>query len=133
MESSNTLYEANDNTRRESVIEKMKENDNWIVNDYRNFIKSLNRSQFKAFLTPYTFDDFKQGNINTYKLKGYNIGFALKRNPNSKSVEIISVHNNEPNVKGISEHLLNVAKSFGGNCLDHFDGKLSHIYQRNGF
>lgn len=125
------LYEANDDTERQRVVNMMKDEANWIVNDYEGFLSSLTKSQFMSFLTPYTIDDLKTGNIETYKLKDYNIGFALKHN--GTDVDIISVHNNEPNIRNISNELLTKAKELGGNTLDHFEGKLSDIYQRNGF
>ena len=62
-----------------------------------------------------------------FKLKGYNIGFAIKRNG-----EIILVHNNE-NIKGIGDLLVKKSIEFGGEQLDHFDGFLTGFYKRNGF
>lgn len=107
----------------------------WERNKYKEFIDSLNQSERQAFLTPYTEDSLRDGNIQTFKLKGYNIGFALKQDPKRKGrVDIISVHNNtSPKIPHIGNELISAAKRFGGDELDHFDGYLSDFYSSNGF
>lgn len=66
------------------------------------------------------------------KVPGYNIGYALKTLPDG--IDIVSVHNNEPNIKGIGKDLIESAKRNGGNMLDHFDTEpLNTIYSEAGF
>lgn len=109
----------------------MKIDDNWEKNNYEDFIESRNKSDFKSFFTPYTSHDLKLHGVETFKLKGYNIGFALV--PVQGGKDIISVFNNEPEIKHIIDDLLEYAISKGGTQLDHYDTKLSDMYQKNGF
>lgn len=95
-------------------------------NDPENFYKSFMSSKRLGYLTPYSIEDLKEFSL--YKVKGYNIGFAIK-----KDGDIILVHNNEPSIKGIGKFLLNKAISKGGKKLDHFDGFLTGFYKSLGF
>ena len=119
--------------RSEEVKKAMQDKNNWIVNDYDSFVDSLNKSNRSGFLTHYTAKDLYKKGATTYQLKGYNIGYALCPDPEDGEVDIISVHNNEPNVHNIGDLMLTLAKENGGTKLDHFEGKLSDIYKRNGF
>lgn len=90
--------------------------------DPENFYNSFMTSKRIGFLTPYTVDDLREFDL--YKVKGYNIGFAVK-----KDGDIILVHNND-NVRGIGEHLVKTAIKFGGKKLDHFNGFLTGFYKK---
>jgi hypothetical protein len=95
-------------------------------NDPENFYKSFMSSKKLGYLTPYSLEDLKEFSL--YKVKDYNIGFAIK-----KDGDIILVHNNEPTIKGIGKFLLNKAIMKGGKKLDHFDGFLTGFYKSIGF
>lgn len=128
-------YLLEDDSEREIVIDMMESNNLWEVNDYENFIKSMKLSKHLEFLSEYTIEDFKKDNVTTYKLTGYNIGFALKPYINAdgeKCVDIISVHNNS-SVHNIGKYIVLAAVKNGGNTLDHFDGFLSNLYSSIGF
>lgn len=100
-------------------------NKNDFENDPNKFYQSYNKSKRVSYLTPYTVEDLKEFNL--FKVRGYNIGFAVKKNG-----DIILVHNNEK-IKGIGDLLIKKAIEFGGDHLDHFDGFLTGFYKRNGF
>jgi len=108
----------------DDVIDAFNKND--FDKDAQSFYDSYNKSKRITYLTPYSVDDIRT--FNTYKLRGYNIGFAIKNNG-----DIILVHNNEPKVKGIGDLMIGKAKEMGGDHLDHFDGFLTGFYKRNGF
>ena len=78
-----------DNEESQKVKEMILSNHYWIRNQYEQFLESLNSSTRKPFLSKYTAEE----------LNGYHIGYALK--PDEDGVDIISVHNNEPNIKGV--------------------------------
>lgn len=121
LDSSDFLFE-NDN--REKLIKRILNGD-FEVDNHRNFLNSMNQSQRKEMLSDYTVDDFKE--MTTYKVNGYNVGFAIKDDG-----DIVSVHNNS-GIGNISEPLLRMAIKYGGTKLDHFDGRLSNIYEPLGF
>lgn len=118
-----------DNVANESLIDNddviKSLNINDFDNDKKNFYVSFNKSKRLSFLTPYTIEELQS--VKTYKLKNYNIGFAIKNG------DIILVHNNEPNINGIGNLLINKAIEFDGDHLDHFDGFLTGFYKKNGF
>ena len=116
----------------QKVREMIESNQCWVVNDYPAFCRSLSNSRHPGFLTKYTPEDYRKKNATTYQLRGYEIGYALVPMEDG-NVDIVSVHNNEPEVKGIVDSLLTSAKENGGTQLDHFDGCLSDFYSRNGF
>ena len=93
--------------------------------DAEKFYNSFTKSKKIEFLTPYKISDLEKFDL--FKVKGYNIGFAIK--PDG---DIILVHNNEK-VKGIGDLLLKKAIENGGTSLDHFDGFLTGFYSRFGF
>lgn len=115
---------TNENLNNVDIIESFNAND--FDNDAKNFYESFNKSKRLTFLTSYTIEDIKT--FKTYKLKGYNIGFAIKKNG-----DIILVHNNEEKVKGIGDLMIKKAIELGGDHLDHFDGFLTGFYKKNGF
>lgn len=120
-----------DNEESQKVKEMILSNHYWIRNQYEQFLESLNRSTRKPFLSKYTAEELKNHNVQTYQLNGYHIGYALK--PDEDGVDIISVHNNEPNIKGVGDALIESAKANGGTKLDHNDGFLSDLYSKHGF
>lgn len=68
-----------------------------------------------------------------YKIEGMNVGFAIKEK-DGKMQEIVAVHNNEPDVGGVGNLLVEKALAYGGCFLDHFDtGALSTLYSSMGF
>lgn len=112
------------------VIDLIK-NNKFEVNRYESFVKSYKKGKRTTFLTNYTKDDLVNEGIKTYKVIGYNIGFALK--PIESGMEIVAVHNNEENIGGVGEILIKAAIKKGGNKLDHYDGFLSDFYEKLGF
>lgn len=133
------LQEDNDmasaNVNETNKVKKMiLSNKNWIRNDYDMFVSSVAtlKDEYKAFLTQHTAEDLKDNNVQTYQLDGYNIGYALYPLPNGE-VDIVSVFNTEPNIRGIINELLTTAIENGGTQLDHYDTKLSELYLKNGF
>lgn len=89
------------------------------------FYDSFRKSDKIDFLTPYTLRELKDFNL--FKVSGYDIGFAIK-----KDGDIILVHNNS-NIKGIGIKLMEKAIENGGKKLDHFDGFLTGFYKKIGF
>ena len=120
-----------DNEESQKAKEMILSNHYWIRNQYEQFLESLNSSTRKPFLSKYTAEELKNHNVQTYQLNGYHIGYALK--PDEDGVDIISVHNNEPNIKGVGDALIESAKANGGTKLDHYDGFLSDLYSKHGF
>ncbi len=120
-----------DNEESQKVKEMILSNQYWIRNQYEQFLESLNSSTRKPFLSKYTAEELKNHNVQTYQLNGYHIGYALK--PDEDGVDIISVPNNEPNIKGVGDALIESAKANGGTKLDHYDGFLSDLYSKHGF
>ena len=107
----------------------------WEVNEYGSFMESVSHFKGTKQLTPYTKDELAQRNIKTFKLKGYNIGFALK--PTNTIGEthhrIVLIHNNEENIGGIGDSIFQLAVDKGGDVIPHYDGFLDELYERNGF
>jgi len=120
------------------VFDNINENTSYVIDMIKNgefeeqsiglpelFLESLNSTSRSGFLTPYTISDL--GDMDLFKLKGLNIGFAIKGG------DIISVHNNENSVRGIGRELLKQCVAKGGRKLDHFDGYLTGFYKSMGF
>lgn len=126
------ISESDDGGLSAKVIALMDDDSNWEVDNYEGFVASRDKSRHPGYLTKYTPDDYRDAGVRTYKLKGHDIGYALKPMGNG-DVDIISVFNNEPGVHGVAQKMLDKAKQNGGTTLDHFDGKLSDIYQKAGF
>ena len=131
LEADKSLLEGND-ALRDEVLRMIRSEQYWDINQYEEFLTERDKSDKIEFFTPYTVDDLKRNGVTTYKLHGFSIGYALVPMGGGK-VDIISVFNNEPEVRGIIDDLLDSAIRHGGNCLDHYDTKLSDLYQRNGF
>lgn len=94
-----------------------------------DFLNSINKSKHKDMLSDYTIDELS--NMKLFKVPNYNIGYALKHTRDG--IDIVSVHNNEPEIRGIGEDLIKSAIRNGGNMLDHFDIEpLNTIYYNNG-
>ena len=98
IEDESLMEDKVDNEESQKVREMILSNQYWIRNEYEQFLDSLNQSTRKPFLSKYTAEELKNHNVQTYQLNGYHIGYALK--PDEDGVDIISVHNNEPNIKG---------------------------------
>lgn len=134
----NNLYntEINENdqdnnnpNKRDEIITLIK-NNQWEEQNPQEFYDSLKKSKHPLMLTDYSTSELSQ--MKLFKLKGYNIGFALKKF-NGRYSEIVAVHNNEPSIKNIGDELMNAAIQNGGCYLDHFDGFLSKLYSDTGF
>jgi hypothetical protein len=94
-------------------------------NNPEKFFKSFTSSDKSEYFSPYTLNEIKYFDL--YKLKGYDIGFALK-----KDGDIILVHNNS-GIGGVGIKLMEKCIEFGGKKLDHFDGFLTGFYKKIGF
>ena len=127
-----TLLHEYDERETRHVKALMQIDDNWEKNNYKDFIMCRDKSDFKAFFTPYTVKELREHGVETFKLKGYEIGFALVPLSDGGK-DIVSVFNNEVEIKYIIDDLLEYAISKGGTNLDHYDTKLSDMYARNGF
>ena len=122
------ISEDNESDKRNTVIEKINNND--FTNDPEAFLESLQKSSRKEMLTDYTIEDLE--NMKTYKLDGYDIGYALKQDDEGNFNEIVSVFNNS-GIKGVGDDLIQSAIRNGGRYLDHYDGFLSGFYSKHGF
>ena len=106
------------NTPDPVVTELLQKGD--FINDPSEFKKSMSSSNHPEMLTDYDVAELKR--MKLFKLDGYNIGFALKKK-DGKFQEIVAVHNNDPNVKGVGRELIKAAIKKGGIYLDHFDSE----------
>lgn len=106
---------------------------NWEINDYNSFLDSVDKTpdKYKPFMTPHPYEELVTPEWKTFKLKGYDAGFALHYVDKGK-VDICNVHNNS-NLRGISNMMLAFAKRQGGTMLDNYAGFLGDKYQKNGF
>ena len=106
----------------------------WSTNDFihnpKSFLNSIRKTSRAEMLTDYTLEDLED--MMTFKLNGYDIGYALKKDDNGDYSEIVSVFNNS-GIKGIGDDLIQSAVSNGGRYLDHYDGFLSNFYSKHGF
>jgi len=109
---------------KEDVINKLNNND-FDINNNKEFVNSMKSGNRAEFLTPYSDEDLSR--MKTFKVKGYNAGFAVKNDG-----DIVSVHNNT-GIGGIGKELIKAAIKNGGKKLDHFDGFLSSFYNSLGF
>jgi hypothetical protein len=122
------ISEDNESDERNIVIEKIRNND--FINDPEQFLESIQKSSRKEMLTDYTIEDLED--MKTFKLDGYDIGYALKQDEEGNYGEIVSVFNNSE-IKGVGEELVRSAIRNGGRYLDHYDGFLSKFYSKLGF
>lgn len=106
---------------------------NWEVNNYEGFLASIENTpdKYKAFMTPHPYEELVTPEWKTFKLKGYDAGFALHYVDKGK-VDICNLHNNSE-LRGISDMMLTFAKRQGGTMLDNYAGFLGDKYQKNGF
>jgi hypothetical protein len=110
----------------------MIKNEQWEEKNPQSFHDSLMLSKHKEMLTVYSPSELSS--MKLFKLANLNIGYALKTNDKKSFGEIVAVHNNEPDVKGIGEALMLSAVKNGGCFLDHFDSnKLTSLYNSTGF
>lgn len=131
----NNLFEdslnEDDSNLRNEVISLIK-NNQWEDKNPKEFRNSLMKSRHSHMLTDYS--DGELSKMKLFKLKGFNIGYALKDNEHKPHSEIVAVYNNEPNVRGIGNELMQSAINNGGCYLDHFDSdKLTSLYSNMGF
>lgn len=113
-------------------VSEMIKTGQWEQPDPEEFYESLMKSRHKEMLTVYSPSELSD--MKLFKLPGLSIGYALKTNDKKPYGEIVAVHNNEPDVKGIGEELMHSAVRNGGCYLDHFDSnKLSSLYSATGF
>lgn len=107
----------------------------WEINGYDSFLESVSHSKRVEPLSKYTKEELVRLGVKTFKLKNYNIGFALKQTDmyGETHCEIISLHNNEENVGGIGDLLLQFAITKGGEEINHYDGIGDELFERNGF
>lgn len=127
--SENNLLSENNENKRADVIEKIINND-WEKTTPQEFRIALQKTKYPLMLSPYSKKEYSK--MKLFKLNGYDIGFALKKFKDSYS-EIVSVYNNESDVKNIGDILIKAAVENGGCYLDHFDGFLSNLYKGAGF
>lgn len=99
--------------------------------DSKAFFHSFMKAKHPKMLTPYSLEELKE--MKTFKVKGYDVGFALKKFRDKGYSEIVAVHNADPDVKGIGPALMESAIRNGGRYLDHFDGFLTSLYNSAGF
>ena len=118
------LIDEEDSSNKNEVISLIKNNE-WEKPDSRRFYESLKKSKHSAMLTDYTPQELSM--MKLFKLKGYDIGYALKKFDNKGFKEIVAVYNNS-GIPGIGQVLLQSAINNGGCYLDHFDGMLSQLY-----
>ncbi|MFW6272435.1 MAG: hypothetical protein ACOC2U_01485 [bacterium] len=122
----------NNNIDKKNEIVSLIKNNQWINPTPSEFRDSLLKSKHPLMLTDYNESELNQ--MKLFKLKNYNIGFALKNHDGKPYSEIVAVHNNEPDVSGIGDELMRSAIKNGGCYLDHFDSsKLSSLYSSMGF
>lgn len=108
----------------------------------QQFKDSIISSTRKEFIADYTLEDLSK--MKLFKLKPYNIGYALKKRFNhitgeyisNNYDEISSIHNNESNVSKLGNLLVKSAIRHGGNYLAYFDTTdqfLANLYYKMGF
>ena len=125
---SETLTEENDFELREKALQELHNNE--FDTNPKHFYESMSKSKYVDFLTPYSPSELSQ--MKLFKLKSFNIGYALKKH-DGKYSEIVAVHNNESQIKGIGKELIKSAIKHGGCYLDCFDGFLPNFYKSLGF
>lgn len=125
-----SVNEETDSEKRQNVLNAISKNDWEKPQNPQSFRDSLIKSKHAPMLTPYSTGELSQ--MKLFKLKGYDIGYALKKK-DGKYSEIVAVHNNQPDVKNIGKELMLSAVKNGGCYLDHFDGFLSQLYSGIGF
>jgi hypothetical protein len=125
------LNESDNTEEREKVLSDIKNNN--FESDPEDFFNSMKDSKHEEMLTFYNVNELSR--MKLFKVPGYNIGYALKKRDDKSNDynEIVAVHNNEKDIKGVGDELIQSAIENGGCYLDHYDGFLSNFYERNGF
>jgi len=96
--------------------------------------KRITKSSIKynKYIVKRGLKNLKKEDILTYKLEGFDIGFALKRKNNDSS-NIIAIYNASKH-SGIGYLLIQAAIDLGGKYLEHFEKDLiSKINRQSGF
>ena len=131
------------NPEKQKEVEYLINNDIWDTEvTPQQYKDSMSSSQRKEFLVDYSLNDIAK--MKLFKLKDYNIGFALKRRfdySTGKYIsndydEALSLHNNEPDVSNLSKILMRAVIRNGGMYLDYFETKddyLGKLYSEMGF
>lgn len=124
-------FELNENNdQKRALALKGIHGEDWETPNATSFKKALSKSKHKEMLTDYSVSELSA--MKLYKLKGFDIGYALKKKDGRFS-EIVAVFNNEDDVKGVGADVVKSAIKNGGCFLDHYDGKLTKFYQDLGF
>lgn len=123
------IYERDNSIDRDKVI-LLIEDDQWDQSP-DTFYQSYIQSRHPKMLTSYSLEDFSK--MDTFKVPGYNIGFALKPFQDTEEYEVVAVHNNDSRVSKVGSYLAKAALSKKGYYLDHFDGMLSDLYGSAGY
>lgn len=117
------------NDERAAVIAKI--DSGQFTDNAAEFKNSLSQSRHREMLTDYSIGELSQ--MLLFKVDGYNIGYALKKMKNG-AYDIVAVHNNEPDIKGIGNVLMASAIKNGGCFLDHYNTPaLDNLYTKMGF
>jgi len=128
---------------KQKEIEYLINNDDWDKDiTAQQYKDSLSSSHRKEFLVNYSLEDLSK--MKLFKLKDYNIGFALKRRVDESNGDYISdeydeghsLHNNEPDIRSLGKTLIEASIRNGGIYLDYFETKddyLGKLYSEMGF
>ncbi|MBP5456181.1 MAG: hypothetical protein J6Y37_06750 [Paludibacteraceae bacterium] len=106
---------------------------NWEINNYDRYIEIVNMTPqaYRGYLSKHSKEEITSPGWIVYTLKGHNVCFGLHYIEPGK-VEIVNLVNNSK-LRGISDDILQFAKTEGGNCLDNYKGFLGKKYRENGF
>lgn len=122
------FFSLNEGKEDSEVLELIKNGE--FESNAVEFKNSLSKSKHQKMLTDYSIPQLKK--MKLFKLKGYNIGFALKKK-DGKFQELVAVHKNEPNVGSVGDDVVKYAIKQGAKVLDHFSGRLDKFYSNLGF
>jgi hypothetical protein len=133
------LYEDAEGIDQDRVRKYALKASNYDINDYDGFLQSLSKTpkHLAGFISDHPKKELSQGQWKTFKLKGYDCGFALHFLGNGR-VDICNLHNNS-GIRGLGNYLLRFAKIQGGTQMDNYgttrNGKnfLGDKYGREGF
>lgn len=117
---------------------------NWEINNYERFLEIVEKTpdKHKPFLTQHGMDEITKNDWITYTLKGHDVAFALHYIEPGK-IDICNFVNNS-DLRGVSNIVLQFAKSQGGTQMDNYrgipseqdpegNGYLGNLYRNNGF
>jgi hypothetical protein len=71
------IVEGDDEKLRQEVIRMMASDAYWDRNQYEEFLASRDKSTMPEFFTPYTAEQLEAEGAQTFKLHGFDIGYAL--------------------------------------------------------